>query len=351
MSYYQQRGLEQAFVSPAAAAAANQQAEAQPGLAGLHWLRPGMLCLAVVTSGGELHLTIGSRQLGLGGGSQEGVSSGSSGSSSGVAWLQLPPVRLPLPAPAGGAHLPLLVQADVVAAAGGDLLVAAASPDQPFLLEVAGPPPQLLAAVAGGSAQQAAQQQPQPVSRHALPPSLAQPGSTTLQLTFLPSPAVGSGGAGAAVQLLLLTSSADAGTSVLLLTCHSGGSTGGWRVEPGASRRLCPTPLAAAAASASPDGSIAVLLPGIQLLLHLSGSSLMPRRDTQRAPLPPSARTAGTAGSAAGAAAGATLAASPHCLYAAVAAPGASALLLLPLLPQPRQTFDVEHFMLKIGKR
>ena len=87
-----------------------------------------------------------------------------------------------------------------------------------------------------------------------------------------------------------------------------------------------------------------MLLPTNQLLYHLSGSSLMPRRETQRAPLP--ASPAGAAG-----AAGAAIAASPHCLYAALGAPGASALLLLPLLPQPRQTFDVEHFMLKIGKR
>ena len=356
VSYYQQRGLEQAFVSPAAAsaaaAAASPHAEGRPGLGGMHWLRPGMLCLAAVTAGGEMLMAVGSRQLLAG-----GQGSGDGGSNrSGIAWLPMPPVRLPVPVPAAGAHLPPLVAADVTAAAGGVLLVAAAGPDQQLLLEVAGPPPQLLAGFAGAGngqhealQQQQQQQQQQRVSILSLPPNLAQPGSSTLQLTFLPSPAPNSSGAGTALRLLQLSSSSGAGTSALLLTCHGSGAGGMWRVEAGASRRLCPTPLPAAAASASPDGSIAVLLPGIQLLLHLSGSNLMPRRDTQRAPLV----TAGTAGSAAGSAAGgaAALATSPHCLYAAVAAPGASALLLLPLLPQPRQTFDVEHFMLKIGKR
>lgn len=346
VTYYQQRGLEQAFVSPAAAsaaaAAASPHAERRPGLGGMHWLRPGMLCLAAVTAGGEMLMAVGSRQLLAGGqGSGDGGSN-----SSGIAWLPMPPVRLPVPVPAAGAHLPPLVAADVTAAAGGALLVAAAGPDQQLLLEVASPPPQLLAGFAGDSSgQQQALQQQQRVSVLSLPPGLAQPGSSTLQLTFLPSPAPSSSGAGTALRLLMLGSSSGAGTSALLLTCHGSGSGGTWRVEAGASRRLCPAPLPAAAASASPDGSIAVLLPGIQVLLHLSGSNLMPRRDTQRAPLV----TAGTAGSAAGGTA--ALATSPQCLYAAVAAPGASALLLLPLLPQPRQTFDVEHFMLKIGKR
>lgn len=344
VSYYQQRGLEQAFVSPASAAAAGSpHTDVRPGLGGLHWLRPGMLCLAVVTSDGQLMLTVGSRQLGAAGAAGQRSEPGSSRGSgnSGIAWLQMPAMQLPVPVPAGG-HLPLLVQADVAAVAGDALLVAAAGPDQNVLVEVAGPPPQLLAALAEGSLQQ--EPPLQRVLQLSLPPPLGQPGTTTLQLIFLPSTAVSSSGAGAATRLLVLTSSAEDGTSAQLLTCHGGGSAGDWRVEAGARRQLCPTPLSAAAATASPDGSIAVLLPTNQLLYHLSGSSLMPRRETQRAPLP--ASPAGAAG-----AAGAAIAASPHCLYAALGAPGASALLLLPLLPQPRQTFDVEHFMLKIGKR
>ena len=45
------------------------------------------------------------------------------------------------------------------------------------------------------------------------------------------------------------------------------------------------------------------------------------------------------------------MAVSPNGVFAAVAAAGSSALLLLPLLEQPSRAAEVDAFMLQIGKR
>ena len=342
---YRQRGLEGAFAPRPPAAAPPQE---HPGVLPLHWLRPGLLCLAAVTSSGQLLLAC----CGHGG-----------------PWVLSPAVQLP------GAAAPQLRLADVAAAGGGGgggvLLVAAvawraevaASEPELQLFEVRGVPPALLPPAAAG--QPAAQQH---VSRVALPQATAgppapaiPPGTSVLAMAFLPGqPALGG-------TRLLVACSRNSMSSVALLTCSSssgGGAPGGgggglhsWQVKFGVGLVLDPGQQRAVAVTAHANGATAaVLLPGTRQPLGLNvGVDTAGRASVWAAPECSShfdiAAEARAAEAAAAAAAPPCLALSPNGLYAAVGAAGASSLLLVPLLELPRAEEDVEQYMLQLGKR
>lgn len=350
VDFYRQRGLERAFASrppqPPADAGPPQQLP-------LHWLRPGLLCFAAVTSGGQLLLACSGRGLSGGGGA------------AGASWVLAPPVQLF----GSGAQLAL---ADVAAAGGtASLLVAVAmataegGPGQAQLLEVAGPPPPLLGAQ-GTAVQQPAKPQHQRVARVVLPPSAVPPSAGTTSLAFLPGRAGSAGGA-----RLLLTLAAAGGTRAAVLTCSSsGGFAGGsvglhsWQVQAGSGASVHPEQLPAAAAAACQDGAgAAVLLPGAACLLSLDcwagddsgGATCVTLQGRPAVQLPGAFRGPGSEGGGVVAAwqAGQQpgLALSPHGLFAAVAAPGSSALLLVPLLAVPSRAAGLEAYMLELGKR
>jgi hypothetical protein len=365
--YYRQRGLERAF-----APAVPPPPGAEP-----HWLRPGLLCVAAVTRQGQVLLALGGR----------GVSSGCGSASDG--WVLAPALPLPLPPPqqsalspdasvdvAGGsdeAQLELLL-ADVAPSAGGGLLVAAAAATaaphgaaahtssegphhQLLLFEVAGPPPPLLAA-GGGAEQQQQQQQQQQVARLSSPLAALPPGAAALCLAFLP------GGPAAASRLLVATGCVDGGSSALVLSCSSNSrSLGGlhtWQVQPGPSlqldRQAAVEAGAAASVAAAADGaSIALLLPAERRLLRLQAGHGGAAGGDGGAALslsqPPAAAPFAAVPAARAAEAPPGLACSPNGTFAAAAQPGASALLLLPLVAQPCGAAEVEPFMLQLGKR
>lgn len=353
VQFYQQRGLERAFATQQPQSPQTPASLGAPQQLPLHWLRPGLLCFAAVTSGGQLLLACSGRGLG-------GV-----GEPAGGSWVLAPPVQLL----GAGSELAL---ADVAAAGGtASLLVAVAmaaaagGTGQVQLLEVAGPPPPLLdlrGGAAGAPAKQ--QQQQQRVARVVLPPSAVPPGAAASSLAFLPGQAGSSSGA-----RLLLTLTGAGGTQAAVLTCSSsGGFAGGsvglhaWQVQAGSGASLHPEQLPAAAPAACQDGaSAAVLLPGAACLLSLNcqagseNGSATCALSQGRPPvqLPLTFPVANSVGMAAAQPQGpqAGLAVSPHGLFAAVAAPGSSALLLVPLLALPSRAAGLEGHMLELGKR
>ena len=341
VEHYRQQGLEGSF-APLAGVAATADA----GLAAmqpLHWLRPGLLCLAAVTSSGKLLLACSGR----------GVDSASG-------WVLAPAVELPLPpapAPAAGSapEVPLLL-ADVGVGPRAALLVAAnagaAGPGQLLLYEVIGMPPPLVD-------HSRAQQQEHAARLVRIEAAAAAPDAAALSLAFLPS------GANSSRRRLLVTCSASSsGTTAAVFTCCSGDSrceSTQWSMAAGASMQLCSAELPAVTAAACQDGATLalLLLPGQQqqqqqqrrqlLCLSSRGDDYGIRLCGARSPLhvPPahSAAAGGPAGPAA------AVAVSPNGVFAAVAAAGSSALLLLPLLEQPSRAAEVDAFMLQIGKR
>lgn len=333
VAHYQQQGLEQAFVPAGASAPAHPPASQAGQLSALHWLRPGLLCFAAVSSGAQLLLAF----------------SGCSGSGGGAGanWTQLPPVQLPLSGTAAGADVAMsdgggtaasgqLQHADVAPVGAEALLVAAATPGQTLLFEVSGLRQQLLAASSGSDA---SQHQPR-VTPLALPTSVTTETAATLGVALLPVP--GSGGASARL-VVVSSSTSGGGTTAASATCTGSGSGfehEAYRMQAGTPTRLCPDALPAAALAASADGSaLAALLPGACQLLWLgAGTGGLTQ---QRPPARLSAAAAPLAG----------VAVSPHNMYAAVAVAGASALLLLPLLEPPSKAYAVEHFMLEVSKR
>ena len=343
VEHYRQRGLEGSFAPPAGVAAT-----ADAGLAAmqpLHWLRPGLLCLAAVTGGGQLLLACSGR----------GVDSASG-------WVLAPPVELPLlpPAPAADSspEAPLLL-ADVAPGPGATLLVAAAGaaaaagPGQVALYEVTGLPPPLVD-------HSRAHQQQHAARLVRIEAAAAAPDAAALSLAFLPS-----GAHSSRRRLLVICSSGSGGggTTAAVFTCCSGDircDSSQWSMAAGASVQLCAAQLAAVMAAACQDGATLalLLLPGPQQqqqLLCLSsrgddyGIRLRSSRPPLHVPLAHSAAAGGPAGSPA--AAGSAVAVSPNGLFAAVATGGGSALLLLPLLEQPGRAAEVDAFMLEIGKR
>ncbi|KAL4431487.1 hypothetical protein ABPG75_006743 [Micractinium tetrahymenae] len=353
VSFYRQRGLEQAVVPP--------QPPQSPGAASqqlpLHWLRPGLLCFAAVTSGGQLLLACSGR--GVGG----------AGAAAGDSWVLAP--RVQLLGAAGGSQL---AHADVAAASGtASLLVAVAmtaaagGAQQAQLFEVAGPPPPLLGPQGSALQLPPQQQQQQRAARIVLPPSAVPPGATPLSLAFLPGQAAAGSGA-----RVLLTFAGAGGTHATVLTCSSsGGVSGGsvglhtWQVRAGSAASLHSEHLPAALAAACQDGTAAaVLLPGATRLLCLScqtgsdgsgGATCAVSQARPAAQLPLAFPAADSATSDAAAqqqqqrAAG--LAVSPHGLLAAVAAPGSSGLLLASLVRLPSRAAELEGYMLELGKR
>lgn len=350
VGFYQQRGLERAFASqppqPPQPPADGGPAPQLP----LHWLRPGLLCFAAVTSGGQLLLACSGR------------GTGGAGRAAGDSWQLAPAVQL-----LGAASR--LALADVTAAGNtASLLVAVTLMDGPVqmqLLEVAGPPPPLLApqgAAAPPAAQQQQRQQQQRVARVVMPPDALPPGAAATCLAFLPGRAGGGGDA-----RLLLTCAGAGGTQAAVLTCSSsGGFAGGsvglhtWQVSPGRAASLHAEPLPGALAAACQDGvGTAVLLPGAARLASLRCQAGGDGGDASWAvshAAPPAQLTLTSSHSPSGrsdpaAAQRHGLAISPHGLYAAVAAHGSSALLLVPLLALPGTAAELEAHMLGLGKR
>lgn len=328
VAHFQRTGLEGAFTPPAAApAAASPRAGAQP-LSALHWLRPGTLCVAAVTSAGRLLLALSS----LG-----GAGAGSGGRASGGSWVQLAPVDLTLPAAAAGGGLTC---ADVAAAGADALLVAAGGPGQLHLAEVAGLRQQVLASTSGDGGSSAAAGAPRVVLLP-LPPSLADQAADALALALLPTPLPRS-----STRLVAVSSSGgSASAAAVSLVASAASGPGSYAVEPGGSFGLgaaAPQAAAAAVGASRDGGALAVLLPGAAQLqwLSLGGDGVRSRRPPVR--LPPS-------GGAAGAAAAAAI--SPHGMFAAVARRGARSLLLLPLVAQPGAALELEPFTLELGKR
>ncbi|KAL4853508.1 hypothetical protein ACK3TF_005530 [Chlorella vulgaris] len=396
VAFYQQKGLEQAFAPAAAAAAAAAAALApgQPDQLPLHWLRPGLLCVAAVTCSGQLLLACRGRGSSAAQSGSEQSGSGGSNSSGSQGWAVAAPVQLPLPPPPpsslsadgpvgeAAASSRLLLAADVAAAATGGLLVAASvssggaagvgsgggaesqQQQEVLLFEVTGPPAAVKAAAPGQQQHQAA--------RLSLPDSPIAAGAAALSLTFLP----GGDASGSSSRLLIVASKGGSGgdsgnggggsnsggggsaTTARLLTCTSSGRAlnGGlhsWQLDAGPEELLCAAAAPAATCTACcPDsGSLAVLLPGGGHLLRLHTGSRgsfagnpsggVARDGQPITAMPPH----GALGPPTG------LAVSPHGLFAAVAAAGGSAVLLLPLLQQPEQEGAVEQFMLQLAKR